>query len=80
MGRNQSKEIEGDLKVNTIENDNPGHNGDQYEAYHGDTINRMLIVILLILMAIVVTFMVIIMRNLRIPKLLRYLYMRITTE
>ena len=78
MGRNRSKETEGDSR--DIESDIPGHIGDQYETYHGDTINRMLIGILLILMAIVVTFMVIIMRNLRIPKLLHYLYMRIGIE
>ena len=78
MGRNRLKETEGDLR--DIESDIPGHIDDQDETGHGDTINRMLIGILLILMTIVVTFMVIIMRNLRIPKLLRYLYMRITTE
>ena len=78
MGRNRLKETEGDLR--DIESDIPGHTDDQDETRHGDTINRMLIGILLILMAIVVTFMAIIMRSLRIPKLLRYLYMRITTE
>ena len=77
MGRNQSRETELSLNNDTIEVDNTGHSDDQYEAHHGDTIDKMLIVIMLILMAIVFTFMAIIMRNLRIPKLLRYLYMRI---
>ena len=77
MGRNRSRETEVSLKDSTIEIDNSGHNDDHCETYHGDMIDKMLIAILLILMAIVFTFMAIIMRNLRIPKLLRYLYMRI---
>ena len=76
MGRNISNEIEGDLKTETIEIDNSDHNDDHYETHHGDTVNKMLIAILLILMAILCTFMAIIMRNLRIPKLLHHLYMR----
>ena len=77
MGRNRSKETEVSLKDGTIEIDNSGHSDDHCEAHHGDTIDKMLIVILLILMAIVFTFMAIILRNLRIPRLLRYLYMGI---
>ena len=45
---------------------------DQDENNHGETIDRMLIAILLILMAIVLTFMAIILRNLRIPWLWSY--------
>ena len=78
MGRNRSKETEGDLR--DIESDIPGCTDDQYVTGHGDTINRMLIGILLILMAIVVTFMVIIVRNLRILKIFHYLKMRIGIE
>ena len=78
MGRNRSKETEGDLR--DIESDIPGRIDDQYETGHGDTINRMLIGILLILMAIVVTFMVIIVRNLRILETFHYLKMRIGIE
>ena len=78
MGRNRLKETEGDLR--DIESDIPGHIDDQYETGHGNTINRMLIGILLILMAIVVTFMVIIARNLRILEIFHYLKMRIGVE
>ena len=42
------------------------------EVDYGNTIDSMLIVILLVLMAIVLTFMAIILRNLRIPWLWRY--------
>ena len=45
---------------------------DHDENNHGETIDRMLIAILLILMAIVLTFMAIILRNLRIPWLWSY--------
>ena len=45
---------------------------DHDEVGHGDTIDRMLIAMLLILMAIVLTFMAIILRNLRIPWLWSY--------
>ena len=45
---------------------------DHDEDDHGETIDRMLIAILLILMAIVLTFMAIILRNLRIPWLWSY--------
>ena len=69
MGRNQSRETELSLNNDTNELDNSGHS----EAHHGETIDKMLIVILLILMAIVFTFMAIILRNLRIPWLWRYM-------
>ena len=77
MGRNQSRESEVNLKDGTIEIDNSDHNDDHCETHHGDIIDMMLVAILLILMSIVFSFMAIIMRNLRIPKLLRYLYMRL---
>ena len=77
MSRNRSNEIEVDLKNGTIEIDNSDHNDDRGETYQGDIIDVMLVLILLVLMAIVFSFMAIIMRNLRVPKLLRYLYMKI---
>ena len=73
MGRNQSRETELSLNDDTNEFDNSGHSDDHSEAHHGETIDKMLIVILLILMAIVFTFMAIILRNLRIPWLWRYM-------
>ena len=71
MGRNRSRETEVSLKDGTIEIDNSDHNDDRCETYHGDIIDVMLVVILLVLMAIVFSFMAIIMRNLKIPELLR---------
>ena len=71
MSKNRLNEIEGGLTPGDIGMDNSDQNVD-----HGDTINKMLIAMLLILMAIIGTFMAIIMRNLRISKLLLHLYMR----
>ena len=76
MRKDQLKEIEGDQITEITEVTYPDRDGDHYGAYHGDTISKMLIVILLIFMAVLWTFMAIIMRNLRVPKLLLHLYMR----
>ena len=72
MSKNRLNEIEGGLPPGDIGMDNSDQNVD-----HGDTINKMLIAMLLILMAIIGTFMAIILRNLRISELLLHLYMRI---
>ena len=76
MSKDRLNEIEGEQITGTIEIAYSDQNDDHYEVYHGDTVNKMLIAILLILMAIICTFMAIIMRNLRISKLLLHLYMR----
>ena len=76
MSKNRLNEIEGGLTTGDIGIDNSDQKDDQYETSHGDTINKLLIAMLLILMAIIGTFMAIIMRNLRISKLLLHLYMR----
>ena len=73
MSKDRLKEIEGDQITEITSSD---RNDDHYGVYHGDTVSKMLIVILLIFMAVLWTFMAIIMRNLRVPKLLLYLNMR----
>ena len=76
MSKDRLKEIEGDQITGITEIAYSDKNDDHYGVYHGDTVSKMLIVILLILMAIICTFMAIIMRNLRVSKLLLHLYMR----
>ena len=76
MSKNRLNEIEGGLTTGDIGIDNSDQKDDQYETPHGDTINKLLIAMLLILMAIIGTFMAIIMRNLRISELLLHLYMK----
>ena len=68
MGGNRSNETELSCNKDTIGDTILDHSVIDY----GDTIDRMLIAILLVLMAIVFTFMAIILRNLRIPWLWRY--------
>ena len=68
MGGDRSNEAKLGCDNNTIRDEILDHDGVDY----GNTIDRMLIVILLVLMAIVLTFMAIILRNLRIPWLWRY--------
>ena len=68
MGGNRLDETELSCNKDTIEDEILDHSGID----NGDTIDKMLIAILLVLMAIVFTFMTIILRNLRIPWLWRY--------
>ena len=74
MSKDRLNEIEGDQITGIIEIAYSDKNDDHYEVYHGDTVSKMLIAILLIFMAVLWTFMAIIMRNLGIPKLLLQLY------
>ena len=73
MSKERLNEAEDDQIAKAAYSD---ENDDHYGVYHGDTVSKMLIVILLIFMAVLWTFMAIIMRNLRVPKLLLHLYMR----
>ena len=78
MSKDQSKEIEEEQIIVSTLVTYPNMAGDHYGVYqyHGHTVSTMLIVMLLIFMAVLWTFMAIIMRNLRVPKLLLHLYMR----
>ena len=78
MSKDQSKEIEEEQIIVSTLVTYPNTDGGHYGVYqyHGHTVSTMLIVMLLIFMAVLWTFMAIIMRNLRIPKLLLQLYIK----